>query len=150
MNMQNETNPYMPVSGEMKDNIPATEPQQEQHIYTETWMNQNSTSSNPINSVSRIFREPDQNMAQFGTNPYMSLKPKGIGFSIAGMVCGILSMMACILLIFDLLLAIPGLVFSIISLTKKYDGKGMAVAGVVCSACGTVLSIGFMIFCLSF
>ncbi|HKM35433.1 MAG TPA: DUF4190 domain-containing protein, partial [Lachnospiraceae bacterium] len=132
---QNQTNPYMPVSGETKDHIPVSEPPQEQYNYTESWMNQNATQLGTM---------------QFNSNPYIPPKSTGLGFSVAGMICGILSMMACIFMVFDLLLAIPGLVFSIISLAKKYDGKGMAVAGVICSACGAVLSIGFMWLCLSF
>lgn len=134
-----------------------TEPKQEQYTYTESWMNQNNHSFNSINRSDSIPKQPNQ-----GTNPYqyqannpynqgygqafyntsINTPPKkeGIGFSIAGMICGIISIMACIFMFLDLLISIPGLVLSIVALAKKYDGKGMAIAGVVCNAIGTALS----------
>lgn len=140
MENHHENNPYYPINGEVKENIYTKSPQQDQYIYTESWMNQNSTVKPGFNPYIATGASPS------GT---LSAGPKGLGISIAGMVCGILSVTACIFMIFNFILVIPGLVFSIISLTKKYDGKGMAIAGVICSACGAVLSIFFMIFCLS-
>lgn len=144
MENQHENNPYYPVNGELKENIYTEVPQHSQYVYTESWMNQNSTVKPGLNPYNATGAGPC--VSESGT---LSARTKGLGISIAGMVCGILSVTTCIFMIFNFILVIPGLVFSIISLTNKYDGKGMAIAGVICSACGAVLSIFFMIFCLN-
>lgn len=69
----------------------------------------------------------------------------GKGFSIASMVLGICSCMFMCLSWLDLLISIPGLVLGAIALYKKKPGKGMAIAGLVCSIVSTVM---ILIFCL--
>lgn len=59
-----------------------------------------------------------------------------IGFSIASMVCGIMSLLCCCFNIFALILAIMAIVLGIISLNGKYDGRGMAIAGLVTGGIG--------------
>lgn len=77
-------------------------------------------------------------------NPYQPRQNGESGFAIAGMVCGILSILCCSWMIFDFLLAIPGIIFSIVVLVKNYAGKGMAVAGLICSTVGLFLSLVFL------
>ncbi len=62
-----------------------------------------------------------------------------IGFSIASMVCGILSLTCCCLTFFSLILAIVAIVFGVISLNSKYDGRGMAIAGIITGGIGIVV-----------
>ena len=54
-----------------------------------------------------------------------------IGLSIASMVCGILSLVCCCLWYLGVILAIAAIVMGIISIKNKYEGKGMAIAGLV-------------------
>ena len=68
-------------------------------------------------------------------------KTGNAGLAIAGMVCGIVSIVICCLWGVSLLVAIPGLILSIVALAKKCKGKGMAVAGVICSSLGIILFI---------
>lgn len=96
-------------------------------VYTEQWMNANPYGYTAYQNV------PRQNNGM-------------IGFSIAGMTCGILSIICCFLHIFDLAIAIPGLVFSIIAIVKKYEGRGMAIAGIICSAIGLLFSIIYFLY----
>ena len=56
------------------------------------------------------------------------------GLSIAGMICGILSLLTCCFYYIGLPLAVLGLIFSIIGMKRNANGKGMAVAGIVTSA----------------
>ena len=71
---------------------------------------------------------------------------KGIAFAIISLVLGILGLLCCCLLGgWALILAIPGVVLGIISLVKKFAGKGMAIAGVICSGLAIVLSIVMII-----
>ena len=78
--------------------------------------------------------------------PVAPAKPKtpALGLSIPGMILGILSLVFCWVPIYNLLLmAIPGLILSIIA--KKKGGTGMATAGIVCSAIGLGIGLIFTI-----
>lgn len=59
-----------------------------------------------------------------------------IGFAIASMVCGILSLLCCCLSLFSLILGIAAIVLGVISINGKYEGKGMAIAGIVTGGIG--------------
>ena len=70
------------------------------------------------------------------------LKQEGgkIGFSIASLVCGILSITCCCSTIFGFILAVAAIVLGIIVLRNKYDGKGMAIAGIITGGIGFLIS----------
>ncbi|MGN1147527.1 MAG: DUF4190 domain-containing protein [Lachnospiraceae bacterium] len=148
----NQQNPYMGVPSQQ----PAPNPYEQQatpnpyidnqqYVYTEPWMNGNANNKT-------VFQGND-----FGQQPYYQGQmqnsyiyqqpgqlPKNngmIGFAITGMICGILSIISCCFSIVGILIAAVGLVFSIIALAKKYDGRGMALAGVICSAIGLCMSL---------
>lgn len=70
---------------------------------------------------------------------YSGNEGSGKGFSIASMVLGICSLVFTCLSWLDLLVSIPGLVLGAIALYKKKPGKGMAIAGLVCSIVSTVM-----------
>lgn len=62
------------------------------------------------------------------------MEQKNSGLAIASMVCGIVGLvLSCCVPYLPLVLSIVGLVLGVISLRKQADGKGMAIAGVVCS-----------------
>ncbi len=63
---------------------------------------------------------------------------KKSGFCIAGMVFGIISIILCC---FGFLPGLLGLIFSIISLAKKKQPKGCAVAGLITSIIGIILGL---------
>lgn len=71
------------------------------------------------------------------------------GFAIASLVLGIISILVS-LVWFMGLVPILGIIFGILGLSKKYEGKnkGMAIAGLVMSIIGIVLMIGWGIFWL--
>ena len=58
------------------------------------------------------------------------------GFAVTSLVLGILSLICC-----GVVLSIPGVIFGIVSLNKKKEQNGMAIAGIVLSAIGLVASI---------
>ena len=64
-----------------------------------------------------------------------------IGFAIASLICGILSILCCCFVWLALVLGIAGIVLGIITLTQKYEGKGMAIAGIVLSILSIVVTI---------
>ena len=63
------------------------------------------------------------------------------GFAIAGMVLGIVSIVCCCCSWLSAIAAVAGLAFSIISIVQKKPGKGMAIAGIVCSSIGLIILI---------
>lgn len=75
-----------------------------------------------------------------------------IGVAIASLICGILALICCPVACcgaccggFNILLAIAAIALGIITLVKAFDGKGMAIAGLIC---GGIALIG-MLFALA-
>ena len=68
----------------------------------------------------------------------------GNGKAIAALVLGILSIVLCWLLIFDAVFVILGLIFGLIALSetrsKRAGGRGLAVAGLICTVVGALLA----------
>ena len=83
--------------------------------------------------------------------PYGAVQPpmpkKGRGFAVTAMVLGICSI--CFAGVIGILLAITGLIFAIIALKKckgPASGRGMAIAGLVCSIVGIIFSVLAILF----
>ena len=68
----------------------------------------------------------------------------GHGKAVAGLVLGILSIVFCWASFVDLLLLVPGLIFSILGLSDARagrGGRGLAMSGLICTIAGVVLAI---------
>ncbi len=73
-----------------------------------------------------------------GDNP----QPTGnIGFSIASMICGIISIICCSAWYVAIILSIVAIVLGVISMKKNAAGRGMAIAGLITGGIGAVLCI---------
>lgn len=68
------------------------------------------------------------------------MNQKKIGFSVASMVLGIIGVLSSCIAI-GIVPSIVGLVFGIIVLKKKINGRGMAIAGIVTSGVGILIFI---------
>lgn len=82
-------------------------------------------------------------------NPYSQMgqsvsTQSGQGLAVAGMVLGIISLVCCCMGYIALVLGIVGFVLSLVSLIQKRPGKGMAIAGIICSS----ISIVILIICI--
>jgi membrane-bound ClpP family serine protease len=66
-------------------------------------------------------------------------------FAITSLVLGIVSIPFICCTWVGLVIAIAGLVFGILSITRKESGKGMAIAGIVCSSVAAVVIIILLI-----
>lgn len=126
-----------------------------QYTYTESWMNSTGAAGKKATAGYTPYRQaPNYNAGQtFPNQPYAPIPGQTQqsgeqGVAIAGMICGILSMLLCILMIFDLPLALTGLILSISAIAKQDQVNGMAIAGLVCSIIGCLLSTGFFIIVL--
>jgi hypothetical protein len=78
---------------------------------------------------------------------YPQPKP-GNGKAIAGLVLGILSVVFFWLSVLDVVLLIPALICGLLGLTegrRTGSGRGMAIAGLVCTALGTCLAAAFTV-----
>lgn len=68
------------------------------------------------------------------------------GMAVAGMICGILSIVLCCCSQYiTLILAVVGLGLSGYVLAKQKAGTGMAIAGLVCSILGLLISVCLII-----
>ncbi len=77
-------------------------------------------------------------------SPEGNKEPAGggnIGIAIASLVCGILSLICCCTGLFSAILAVAAVVLGIITLCFKYDGKGMAIAGISTGAVTLVILV---------
>jgi hypothetical protein len=71
--------------------------------------------------------------------------PPGNGFAVAGMVLGICALVFCWFPFVNWILALLGIIFSILGLTKAKKvegrGKGMAIAGLICGILGALMGV---------
>lgn len=95
------------------------------------------------------YNNPYNNQGVYNAGMYNAMpakKNEKIAFSIISLILGILSILCCCWIApFNLILAIPGLILGIIPLKKGYAGKGMAIAGTICSAVGLLLAVVYII-----
>lgn len=101
--------------------------------------------SNDGFTQSATTQNTQQNLAQMQSQS----TEKASGFAIAGMVCGILSIVCCCVWYVSAILAVLGLVFSIMTIVKNMPGRGFATAGIICAAIGLILAIVMVVFALS-
>lgn len=103
--------------------------------------------------------EPDRNYNTVNQNPYSdngsgnyyntvnygmpAPQPpkKGIGFAVASMVLGIISVVMCCSIFIRTILSIAALVFGIIALVSKQRGTGMSITGIITSSVSIIMSI---------
>ncbi len=64
-----------------------------------------------------------------------------IGFAIASLVCGILSIICCCIPGLSSVLSIAAVALGIVTLVKGYEGRGFAIAGIVTGAIGFPIQI---------
>lgn len=93
----------------------------------------------------------NQPYAQYGQQGYSQQYPTYVetqddsnGMGVASLVMGIISLVCCGSFIFSIL----GIVFGIVSLSRKKTNNGMAIAGIIMSAISIV--IGIIIICVLF
>ena len=113
-----------------------------------------------INSYSGSESQSNNGGSNANTNPYYDVQSPqyyssnqnettqgggNIGFSIASLVCGILSIICSCTVWFSGILAVAAVVLGIITLCAKYDGKGMAIAGIITGGIGVFLSVIVML-----
>lgn len=131
------------------------DPNAGQYSYTIPWMNGTGTASNTT-AYTPVPQPPQYNAGQayvpnqsyIPSQPYSPIPgqqqpSEGMGLAIAGMIFGILSIVLCICNLFDFVIVLPGIILSSIALAGHNQGKGMAIAGLVCSIIGFLLS-GFI------
>ena len=102
-------------------------------------------SASDYNTASGYNTAPDYNPSS-GYNPppggssngYYG-QPPSQGFGIASMVCGILALVTCCIWCLSVPLGIVSIVLGILQIQKK-TAKGMAIAGIVCSVIGILLT----------
>lgn len=63
------------------------------------------------------------------------------GYSIASLVCGILGLLCCCCGWIGLVISVAGIILGIISLNKNCEGRGMAIAGIVCGGIGALVAL---------
>lgn len=113
---------------------------------------QQQYSQNNQNGAYNMYSQPQQyNDAYYNQQyPTYNFQEKPKGFAIASMILGICSYLFCCCSGFiSFFPSAAGLVLGIVSLKRNEDGKGMAIAGIVLSAIGILISIIAIIFTIA-
>lgn len=133
-NFNNQNNPY---SNSQQSNY-----YEQQNQYSQSQQNQygqNNYYSQQAGYQSQ-YNQPVGNAYQ--QKQYASYEqPSGKGFAIASLVLGIVSVCTCC---GGLLPSVLGLIFGIISKSKQSENNGMAIAGIILSSIGIVISLIFI------
>lgn len=128
----NTVSPYEKITEaeEIKPETPAQEEIQINYGYSQ---NNDTSNDNPMySSVKTQYYTGEENAKTGGGN---------IGVSIASLVCGILALLCCCATYFSIILSIAAIVLGIIAIVKKYDGMGMAIAGIAVGGIAIVFCI---------
>lgn len=84
----------------------------------------------------------ENNTNENNTNGQFSPQPSGLGISITSVVLGIVSIIIfCCFHQFSFIFGIIGLILGIVSIKNGYQGRGLAIAGIVTSSVSLVLVI---------
>lgn len=76
--------------------------------------------------------------------PYYEEKPRRIGFAVTSLVLGIISIIG-LCCCFGVVTAPIAIVFGIISLATKRDGKGLSITGIVLGGVTLLIAVSFML-----
>lgn len=79
-------------------------------------------------------------------NTSITPAPQGKGLSIAALVLGLVTVATGIFFYISLATGITGIILAAISLKKKNDGRGMAMAGLITSIIGVVFGLATLVF----
>lgn len=108
---------------------------------TAAWQQQHQQQATPYNNVN-----PYNNVYYNGV---VKKNNEKIAVAVISMILGILSILCCCWIgMFDLILAIPAVILGILTVTKKWAGKGMAIAGIICGGIGILLCVALIIIAL--
>jgi len=98
----------------------------------------------PVQQYAQPAPQPVQSVQQY-VQPVVAIPAqprKSSGMAIAGLIMGIFALVLCWVPVVNWILGLLGLIFSIIGIAKKNGGaKGAAIAGLILTILGAILSI---------
>lgn len=114
--------------------------EQDPRYNNENWNNTPQQGQQPYQQ--QPYQQPYQQTIIVGE----STPSKGNNLAVASLVLGILSVVFFFVFYIAFILAVIGLIVGIVSVAQHRDGKSMAVAGIIISAIGLLISIviGFL------
>lgn len=150
---ENQNYGQQPYGDQQYNQPPYGDQQYNQSPYGDQQYNQppygNQQYNQPPYGGQQYSQPPYQQQAPYGqlVRPvvYDDLPTNHNGVSVAALVCGIMGIAFFWFPVVDLGLNIAGLICAIVTLSKKYDGKGMAIGGLITSILGLFISIFFMV-----
>lgn len=81
---------------------------------------------------------------------YDAVPDRTSGIAVAALICGILGLIFFWIPVVDIGLCLAGLICGIVAIVKQYNGKGMAIAGLIISIIDCILTLLFMYFFIFF
>lgn len=92
-----------------------------------------------------VYQSPEPQYYSAGQT--IDVKPSNgnIGFSIGSMVCGILAILCCCSTFLSIVLSIGAIVLGVIAIKNNYEGKGMAIAGLIMGGLGLLFGLAILV-----
>lgn len=129
------TVPQQPYQQQYREPTVPQQPYQQQYQQSQQQYQQqyqaNSYNTPPQNQYGQPYQPNNYNAA-----PVSPEEKTAKNFAVTSLVLGIVSLCCC-----GLITSIPGLIFGIISLSKKKEKNGMAIAGIILAAVGLIGTI---------
>lgn len=107
---------------------------------------------NENENVTQQYQNGDNGYKSFAPNHYNgpvvvadAIPKKSGACAVTSLVCGIISIVAFWSVAPSLIIAVVGLIFGIVNLAKKNPQKGMAIAGIITSLLGLLLSAAMVV-----
>ena len=116
----------------IEQGAPGIERPEAEVVQSTPWYNQGNE-SNPYQNTGTGYTAPP--VYSNNVNVNVNQNNTSSGLAIASLVCGIISFFCCY---FSFFVSGAGLITGIISLVKKHNGRGMAIAGIVLSSMSIV------------
>lgn len=103
----------------------------------QNWQNPNQ------NQPNQNWQNPNRNQNPY-YNGYNSGQPNNGGLAVGSLVCGIISLLGFWSVI-TFFVAIVGVILGVVNIAQDNPNKGMAIAGIILSVLGFLLSIFFLV-----
>lgn len=134
---QQSFNNQQPYGDQQYNHNPYGNQQYNQQPYGDQQYNQGAYGNQPYNQ--QPYAQPLKPVV------YDALPNNHSGVAVASLICGVLGIVFFWFPFVDLGVNIAGLICAIVALSKKYDGKGMAIGGLVTSIIGLLISLFYMV-----
>ena len=147
--MDEINNNQNPNPQEPQENPYVQQPQENPYIQQPQEPTYVQPMANDSNNMQQYQQIPPQAPYQYDYYQEQNTPKGGNGMAIAAMIFGIASVVLCCTVFLSIPCSIVAIILSIICISKKKNGKAMAIAGLVCGIIGLLATIGIIAYIIA-